>query len=323
MPGRRSTHQPGCIPTCLGIALLIFFLPVLVPLVFGLMSLLVLAGVLAVVPVGLLLVWQSNWSLRTKRAVTGTLVPPVGAYYLFRYTGLDHRIKLGAIAAALIGVLLLPQYTSAGLLILLVLGLTFLGLFLSVEGFPMTSAGPRLRPKARKVPRDAIPKKDLRGLLEIEEAQSAPERRLLVAREFGRLAQWALTALPSDQSSWPVGKQLTALRAEIEFLRMTVSDPASPALPETSPGDALTMTQLAAALRDLDGYVTRLAGARSSKLDLEELRLLTRERGRLQRRYDEVMHALMTPMPDPPETDSGEDTPPIPPVTPRRVPEQG
>lgn len=230
-------------------------------------------------PIGLVLMWtSSSWSLRTKRAVTGAFLYPAGAYFLWRYTRLGRRMKLAAAAAALVETGLLA--TAAASFGILILAVAFLVLFLRFD-----AAGP------------VVPAVDDESyeVLGIETARSAPERRLLIAREFSRLAQTALSASPTDRSTWLGAQDLNRLTHEAVLLQASASDPGAAFLPETDPGDALTAEQLRKSAQTLLDYVhlqARLASVPA--VDAEETRVFMRERTHLQNVYDELVRELQT-----------------------------
>lgn len=290
MPGRHAPSLPGCLLTCLGILFVLMLLPAILTAVLSIMA---TVAVVALIPVALVLTWRSNRSPRFKRAVAGTLIPPLGAYYLFRYTRLGFAVRVAALAVAALGLALLIREPAAGVAMLIGLGAAFLVLFLGASRGATHVGG-----------RD-VGRGDLRRLLEVEEAQTATERRLLLAREFTRLAERTLATLPTDQATWPSERNLDALRAEIRVLLASATDPAAAALPETTVADPITTSQLVAALRELDSYVARLRMARATAgLDLEQLRVLTRERVRLQTTYDRVVRSIQEREPEAPGTPS-------------------
>lgn len=287
MPGASVAWPGGCLGGCLFVVLILLLLPIF-PIVLAVFLLVRL--------------WQSSWSLRTKRAITGTLIYPVGLYFLLRYTRLSSQVKVIAAAAATLGTILIlnAPVVAAGTLLLLSGG--FLGLFLASapadpEPLPagagrraVAAPAPPPVPPSRRV---ELPARDLRRLLEIEEARTGTERRLLLAREFTRVAQTACLAVPADRASWPLPDEMAAMRQEIAFLGASVTDPAAAALPDPAPDDPISTDRLIGAIQALDAYTAALARAqRTSGTDLEQLRILVRERTRVEHAYDEIVERL-------------------------------
>lgn len=284
-----SLQMPGgCLGGCLIFFLAIVFFP----------RLPVVAVVYAMV-----WLWRSNWSLRTKRAITGTLFFPIGAYYLWRYTNFSEKFKYGVLATAfLAAIVMLNAPVSIGVL-WWILGAAFVGLFLA--GTDPEPAQPKLdsprppEPPARQSQSPsstryvAIPREQLRRLLEVEDARSAEERRLLIAREFSRLAMDALSILLDDPSRWPDERTLVGLREQVRMLQNSLSDPVAGQLPEGDPVVAIPAVTLSRALEALDRYTALLASMRPSQAaDLERLRVLARDRAQLAELHDEVLLLL-------------------------------
>jgi len=275
----------GCLILLLGIILLPF-LPIILP-IFLLVKL-----------------WQSNWSMRAKRAITGALVYPIGAYFLWRYTRASREVRLGGILAALVATMLIMSAPVLAVPIVPALTAAYLALFLTSEPteaeparIRATAGGAAVMPPPRTRPANLgdIPQRDLRQLLEIEEARNPDERRLLLAREFGRLAPVALTVTPGDPSSWPNEKTLNRLRGEVQLLWSSAIDPVQHELNIDDPNDPLSTEALRRAISDLENYVDRMTAADSkSDPDLEQVRRLARDKGRLQASYDEIVELLGT-----------------------------
>lgn len=277
----------GCLILILGIILLPL-LPVVLPIFL------------------LVMLWRSNWSMRAKRAITGALVYPVGAYFLWRYTRAPREVRLGGILTAVVATMIIMSYPVLVVPIVPTLMAAYLVAFLTSE--PTEPEPARLRattggaaaltsppPRSHPATLGDIPQRDLRQLLEIEEARNPDERRLLLAREFGRLAPVALLVTPGDPSSWPSESTLKRLRGEVQLLRSSAIDPAQHDLNVDDPNDPLSTEALRRAISDLQNYVDRLTAAGSSaNPDLEQVRRLARDKGRLQASYDEIVEMLGT-----------------------------
>lgn len=135
--------------------------------------------------------------------------------------------------------------------------------------------------------------REWRGLLEVEEATSAGERRLLLAREFRRLAEEMLAIDPANLRAWPPAGRLSAVRRQANLLAGSAADQHVGYLPESRPDDPLTAERLTAAARTLAAYASLLQTVQPlDRWDLELLRVLTRERTRLQVAYDDVAETL-------------------------------
>jgi len=278
----------GCVVVVLALMVLTTLLPLLVALAIATASVLL-------VPAILFGVWRAPWSLRTKRAITGSLLYPVGAYFLCRYTRLSPQVKAGAVAVAAGVTLLIAAFHVFVPVVLLVLGVTFLTLFLGAGASATYDVAAATERPAPIRGTEHIPDGDLRRLLEIEEAQTGSERRLLLAREFSRVAEGTLAAAPTSLEAWPDPRKVATLRAEARFLLASATDTWASALPESPVDDAVSPTDLTVALRALDGYLRRLEAIPRSEANLETLRVLTRDRGQIQGAYDRVVQALTAP----------------------------
>lgn len=246
----------------------------------------IIATLVLFFPLGLILMWAAGgWSLRTKRAVTGTFIFPVGAYFLWRYTRLRRWLKVVAAAVAVVGLFLLD--TGAGGWIWLGLSLAFLAVFLAYSRPP---AGER---EPRSEPFDAAAV--IGRALAVEEARSAPERRLLLAREFVRAAGEALDVPVADVSAWPSPERLAVQRRGAELLLASATDTAAGFLPETKPDDPLTSALLTGAIMDLTGYIGLLQSTqRLPRAQAEQLRVVVRERSRVQTAVDQIVQILQS-----------------------------
>lgn len=131
-------------------------------------------------------------------------------------------------------------------------------------------------------------------LLEIEQAGSVEERRLLVIREFCRLAETALEPNPADRDTWHHADDLRDLERQAGLLQASATDTN---LWYGEEGDAAALpdrTALMDAILKLREYVGAQASiAGGPAPSMEQLRILARERGNLQRMYDEVARYLL------------------------------
>ena len=131
------------------------------------------------------------------------------------------------------------------------------------------------------------------ALLDIERAQTAPERRLRLAREFRRIAAEALAAPVTDRRRWPRPGRLAALCRQAKLLRASATDRSVGFLPETLPDDRLSAEVLAEAIHTLTGYLALLAAVRRAPgWDLEVQRVVVRERTRLEVALERVNNVL-------------------------------
>ncbi|MBX5445630.1 hypothetical protein [Sphaerobacter sp.] len=132
------------------------------------------------------------------------------------------------------------------------------------------------------------------ALLDIERAQTAPERRLRLAREFRRIAAEALAAPATDRRRWPHPGRLAALARQAKLLHASATDRSVGFLPETLPDDRLSAEVLAEAIHTLTGYLALLAAVRRAPgWDLEVQRVVVRERTRLEVALERVNSVLM------------------------------
>lgn len=284
----------GCARPLLGCAVVVLGLMVvasLIPLLIGLAIAAVALLSVVLLPVLLVGVWRAPWTLQTKRAITGTVLYPAGAYFLVRHTRLNSQVKAGAVLTAAAATLLIVAAHHLAPVLLLVLGVAFLALFLGSG----STAGGTIIPAAPPRGTEHIPAADLRGLLEIEQAQSGSERRLLLAREFSRVAELALAGSPRSLETWPDARRVATLRAEARFLLASATDVTAVRLPESPLDDALSASELTAHIRGLDGFLRRLEAVPRSEASLEALRILTRDRGQVQASYDRVVQAITAP----------------------------
>lgn len=133
------------------------------------------------------------------------------------------------------------------------------------------------------------------GLLELEQAQSDAERRLLIIREFSHLASDALVASPSRRRSWPSIERITALHNAATVLLSSATDRSSPCASGDAQRESPDNDDLVAAIRTLVGYLAlQQALQQAPVLDPEPMRLLAREHTRLRMMFDQTMEWLRT-----------------------------
>ncbi len=250
---------------------------------------LVVLALIVFFPLGIVLMWTGGvWSLRTRRAVTGALLYPFGLWVLWRHTRLPQIVKLGATAAAAVataGLALLPDNFLTGLVLALAVG--FLMLYLGEDFIgPGGLAGLRTRLGGRAAHE---------GVAGVEEARTAPERRLLLAQEIMRVAEAALAIPARERDGWPAPARMAALRAGAAAVLTAARDRATGHLPEPRPDDPLTHEALLEAAADLARYTALLHDQQISGVrGPEALRILLRERTRLQLSTDRLVDLLRT-----------------------------
>lgn len=132
------------------------------------------------------------------------------------------------------------------------------------------------------------------GLLAVEYARTPAERRLALAGEFLRLAGDLLRVPPTNRRRWPGGQRLNELRRQANLLLGSAVDPEAPT--PLGDEDAPSGTDLQRATTSLARYAGLLAAlASGTQWDAETLRLLTRERTRLDLAREQIAEALAAP----------------------------
>lgn len=136
------------------------------------------------------------------------------------------------------------------------------------------------------------------GLLAVEYARSPAERRLAVAEEFLRLAGDLLRLPPTNRHRWPAATRLNELRHQANLLLGSVVDAQAPVSLDDSGDDPDRPS--GAELRQASTCLSRYAGllaalATTARWDAETLRLITRERTRLDLAREEIAGALASP----------------------------
>lgn len=268
----------GCAKGCLFVVLALVLWPFILA---GAIAYLLFLGARALVRL-----WQSERPLLTKRLVTGALLYPSAAYFLVRYTSYRDLVKWAFVGLSVVATIALLSVPVTGLRLALGLGVVFAILFARASPPGRTAPMPASTP-AQPV---AVPTSDLRRLLEIEEAPSEAERALLLVREFDRLATELCGAAPLDREHWPDGTRLGALCQQVELLRASALDP--PSLPAPEPGQEsfAGLTEAISSLRAYAALVFELQQGAGSPA--EGLRVLTRERGRIQRYQAQLREEL-------------------------------
>jgi hypothetical protein len=134
---------------------------------------------------------------------------------------------------------------------------------------------------------------DTRDLLAIEQARSAPERRLLLARECSVMVERILAIGPADRTSWPSAHDLALTHERTAVLLASATDPYVAFLPETRPDDLLTIEQIVETIHAAISYIELLqAQLPVRRPGIDQLRVLMRERTRLQVAFDEILLQL-------------------------------
>ncbi|HEX7102502.1 MAG TPA: hypothetical protein VF201_07650 [Nitrolancea sp.] len=137
---------------------------------------------------------------------------------------------------------------------------------------------------------------DIAGLLEIEHASVREERRVLLAREFCRLASNALQPDPAQRTTWPDAETLASWRGQIALLAASAGDRSAEQLPIGRPVGNITDADLADAINTLRQYVDRLARLqRIATEDPEPVRQLIRDQSRLRALQDQIVSYLREP----------------------------
>ncbi|HEY8490416.1 MAG TPA: hypothetical protein VIO14_05430 [Dehalococcoidia bacterium] len=159
---------------------------------------------------------------------------------------------------------------------------------------PQAPAPPPAAPSGPPLPQVTLDQATMARLLEVESAQTARERRLLLAREFYRVASDALAHDPLNPASWPAPVQASALRQQAELLLASAADPEAGALPEGEAGpDPLPAAQVTDAIRSLLAYTTLLAEAAWGRdRSPERGRVLVREHTQLRGVQEEIARLL-------------------------------
>lgn len=131
------------------------------------------------------------------------------------------------------------------------------------------------------------------GLMELEEARSPAERRLLLIREFSHLADDALSAKPSRRRSWPSAERIANLHAAALTLLSCAVDQRAADENGSELDEPAVNDELVAAIRTLVGYLAlQQALQQAPVLDPEPMRLLAREHARLTMRFNETTEWL-------------------------------
>ncbi|CCF83674.1 hypothetical protein [Nitrolancea hollandica] len=131
------------------------------------------------------------------------------------------------------------------------------------------------------------------GLLELEEARSAAERRLLLIREFSHLASDALNANPGSRRSWPAVERIAALHTAATMLLSCAADPTCSLMHGTEQDELPANEDLVTGIQTLATYLAlQQALKQAPVLDPEPMRLLAREHARLSMFLDKTTEWL-------------------------------
>lgn len=200
-------------------------------------------------------------------------------------------VALGVWTAVMLGLVSAGALQIAPAIMLIVLAAVVLG----VEVRRVQRRGPR-RNRFGELSGRGVEPSDLAGLLEIEHASVHEERRVLLAREFCRLASDALQPDPAARATWPDAETLASWRAQVSLLEGCATDRSAEQLPIGQPVGNITDADLIDAIEALRQYVDRLARAqRIATDDPEPLRQLTREQSRLRAVQDQIVSRLRQP----------------------------
>ncbi len=134
---------------------------------------------------------------------------------------------------------------------------------------------------------------DLYRLFEIERANDADERRVLIARELNRLTREALRPDPGLRATWPPAAELISLRDQARLLRSSLNDPATSAFGSVDQPDVPTARALRAGIDTLETYVSSFVRLRLiGREDLEQMRVLVRDQSQLRAMQDGIVEQI-------------------------------
>lgn len=134
------------------------------------------------------------------------------------------------------------------------------------------------------------------GVLAIEDARSPAERRLLIAREFSRLAAATIERCPPTETRPHWDGTLAGLAREAELLRASAADPVGGPR-ETSTAQPLNAIVLLDAAQLLVNFLGEqlLAAAAMPLPTGEQLRVVRRDRTGLIQMNDEITRRVQAP----------------------------
>jgi hypothetical protein len=225
---------------------------------------------------------------RLPPAKLGNRLSPVGRTLLIAV------VALGAWTAVMLGLVSAGALQIAPAIVLIVLA----AVVLSAEVWRAQRRSAR-RNRFGELTETHIEPSEMAGLLEVEHASVREERRVLLAREFCRLASDALQPDPAEQATWPNAETLASWREQIAMLVGSAADRSAERLPIGRPVGNITDTDLSNAIDVLRQYVDRLSRLqRITTNDREPLRQLARDQSRLQTLQDQIVAKLSGPASD-------------------------
>lgn len=131
------------------------------------------------------------------------------------------------------------------------------------------------------------------SIFDVENARSATERRLLLAREFSRLSETVLKSDPMEHSTWPNNTELDNLRTEIEVLLASAKDRDVTFLSEVSINTGPSQKELVDAIESLRMCIQIQGDLQSSfTFNPEKIRILTRERNHVRTAHDKLIRSM-------------------------------
>jgi hypothetical protein len=203
-------------------------------------------------------------------------------------------VSLGVWSAVMLGLVSAGALQLAPALVLILLAALVLG----VEVKRAQGRAPR-RNRFGEIAERRVEPAELGSLLEIEHASVLEERRVLLAREFCRLSEEALQAVPATPATWPGAETLASWRTQIAMLGESLNDSSAEQLPPGRPQGHITDSDLRDAIDTLHQYVDRLARLeRIATHDPEALRQLARDQNRLRLMQDQIVSHLREPSSD-------------------------
>ena len=203
-------------------------------------------------------------------------------------------ISLAVWSAVMLGLVSAGAFQIVPAIVLIVLAAVVLG----VEVKRAQGQEPRRNRFGELIERRVEPA-GMDSLLEIEQASVREERRVLLAREFCRLASDALQPDPAARSTWPTAETLASWRAQIAMLEEGAVDPSAERLPPGRPPGNISDADLNEVIAALRQYVDRLARLqRIATVDPEPVRQLMRDQSRLRALQDQIVSRLREPTSD-------------------------
>jgi hypothetical protein len=225
---------------------------------------------------------------RLPPAKPGNGLSPVGRTLLIAV------VALGVWTTVMIGLVSAGALQSAPAIVLIVLAAVVLGAEVRRE----QRRNPR-RNRFGELTETHVEPSEIASLLEIEHASVREERRVLLAREFCRLASDALQPDPVARANWPPDETLASWRMQIALLEEGAVDPSAERLQPGRPPGNISDADLTDAIAALRQYVDRLSRMqRIATDDREPLRQLVRDQSRLRALQDQIVSQLREPTSD-------------------------